>query len=86
MIFPLCFRCRTLLFGSAQVHWLHIGRNLCLSRTLVAADYPDSLPDSSNYISDRGYHPLEEVKASKRIRETKLTSAEVARTTIEVRY
>ncbi|KAK4750355.1 hypothetical protein SAY87_027804 [Trapa incisa] len=76
-------RCRNLLFGSAQVHWLHIGRNLCPSRTLVAADYPDSLPESAKYISDHGYHPLEEVKASKRIKETKLTSAEIARTTVE---
>ncbi|XP_031382609.1 uncharacterized protein LOC116196838 isoform X2 [Punica granatum] len=74
---------RNLLFGSAQIHWLHVGRNLCLSRISVAADYSDSLPDSSNYISDHGYHPLEEVKAGKTIRDTKLTSAEIARTTIE---
>ncbi|KAF8402256.1 hypothetical protein HHK36_013208 [Tetracentron sinense] len=43
-------------------------------------DFPDS---SSNYIVNRGYHPLEEVKECKRSRDSKLTSAEIARTTVE---
>ncbi|KAK3414564.1 uncharacterized protein At3g49140 isoform X2 [Eucalyptus grandis] len=68
---------------SLPFQWLPIGNELCLSRVSVAADYSDSLPDSSNYTSDQGYHPLEEVKPCKRTRETKLTSAEIARTTVE---
>ncbi|XP_035547921.1 uncharacterized protein At3g49140 isoform X6 [Juglans regia] len=34
-------------------------------------------------ISDRAYHPLEDLKVSRRIRYTKLSSAETARTTVE---
>lgn len=49
----------------------------------VAADYPDSVPESSSYVAKNGYHPLEEVKSCKRVRETKLTGAEIAKTTIE---
>ena len=61
-----------------------MGHDLCLSKVSVAADYPDSVPDSSSYMSKQAYHPLEEVKDSRRIRETKLTSAEIARSTVEV--
>jgi hypothetical protein len=61
-----------------------VDRELCLLKVSVAADYSDSVPDSSNYTSHQGYHPLEEVKISKRTRETQLTSAEIARTTVEV--
>ena len=61
-----------------------MGHELCLSKVSVAADYPDSVPDSSSYMSNQAYHPLEEVKVSRRIRETKLASAEIARTTVEV--
>jgi len=61
-----------------------MGHDLCLSKVSVAADYPDSVPDSSSYMSNQAYHPLEEVKDSRRIRETKLTSAEIARSTVEV--
>lgn len=57
-----------------------MGHDLCLSKVSVAADYPDS----SSYMSNHAYHPLEEVKDSRRIRETKLTSAEIARSTVEV--
>ncbi|KAJ4723176.1 Pentatricopeptide repeat (PPR) superfamily protein [Melia azedarach] len=74
---------RNPFFGSNQFHWLSTGRDLCLSKVSVAADYSDSVPDSSNYINDRGYHPLEELKFRKRARDTKLTSAEIARTTVE---
>lgn len=61
-----------------------MGSDLCLSKVSVAADYSDSVPDSSSYASNQGYHPLEELKVCKKIRETKLPSAELARTTIEV--
>ncbi|BBG93554.1 Pentatricopeptide repeat superfamily protein [Prunus dulcis] len=71
------------LLGSTQFHWLSIGHDLCLSKVLVAADYSDSVPDSSSYITNQGYHPLEEVKVCKMVRDTKLTSAEIARTTVE---
>ncbi|XP_061968126.1 uncharacterized protein At3g49140 isoform X2 [Populus nigra] len=76
-------RYRNPFFGSTQFQWSSVGRNLCLQKVSVAADYSDSVPDSSNYTSHRGYHPLEEVKLSKRTRETQLTSAEIARTTVE---
>ncbi|CAL2228688.1 unnamed protein product [Prunus armeniaca] len=76
------FNCRNPL-RSSQFHWLSIGHDLCLSKVLVAADYSDSVPDSSSYITNQGYHPLEEVKVCKMVRDTKLTSAEIARTTVE---
>lgn len=74
---------RNPFFGSTQFNWLSTGRDLCLSKVSVAADYSDSVPDSSNYINNRGYHPLEELKFCKRVRDTKLTLAEIARTTAE---
>ncbi|GAY48909.1 hypothetical protein CUMW_115250 [Citrus unshiu] len=74
---------RNPFFGSTQFNWLSTGRDLCLSKVSVAADYSDSVPDSSNYVNNRGYHPLEELKFHKRVRDTKLTSAEIARTTAE---
>lgn len=80
----MCFNFRNPLFGSTQSHWLSIGRDLCLSKLSVAADYSDSAPDSSRYMTNHGYHALEEVKVCKMVRETKLTSAEIARTTVEV--
>lgn len=79
----LSFRCKNPFLGSTQFHWLSMGHDLCLSKVSVAADYPDSVPDSSSYMSNQAYHPLEEVKDSRRIRETKLTSAEIARSTVE---
>lgn len=78
------FRCINPFFGSTHFQWSSMGRDLCLWKVSVAADYSDSVPDSSNYTSHQGYHPLEEVKISKRVRETQLTSAEIARTTVEV--
>ncbi|XP_024043888.1 uncharacterized protein At3g49140 isoform X3 [Citrus clementina] len=74
---------RNPFFGSTKFNWLSTGRDLCLSKVSVAADYSDSVPDSSNYVNNRGYHPLEELKFHKRVRDTKLTSAEIARTTAE---
>jgi len=63
---------------------LPAGHEICPSKILVAADYSDSVPDSSNYVRNHGYHPLEELKAQKLVRNTKLTPAEIARTTVEV--
>ncbi|KAK3015317.1 hypothetical protein RJ639_006165 [Escallonia herrerae] len=76
-------RCENPLFGETRVHWLPLGRKICISKVSVAADYSDSVPDSSNYVSDKGYHPLEELKDHKRVRDTKLTSAVIAKTAVE---
>ncbi|XP_012441011.1 uncharacterized protein At3g49140 isoform X2 [Gossypium raimondii] len=76
-------RCRNPFFGSTQFHWLSMGRDLSLSKVLVAADYSDSVPNPSSYESNQGYHPLEELKVCKRIQEIQLSSAEIARTTVE---
>lgn len=80
---PAGIRCKNPFFGSTPSHWLSAGHGLCLSKVSVAADYPDSVSDSSSYMSNQAYHPLEEVKVSRRIRDTKLTFAEIARTTVE---
>lgn len=80
------FRFRNPSFGANQIQWLSLGRDNCLSKVQVAADYSDSLPDSSNYLGNGGYHPLEELKTCKKTRETKLTCAEIARTTVEVTF
>ncbi|PWA72358.1 hypothetical protein CTI12_AA271390 [Artemisia annua] len=77
------FRCKNPFLGDTQLHWWPIGRKNCISTVSVAADYPDSVPESSNYVAKNGYHPLEELKSGKRVRETKLTGAEIAKTTIE---
>lgn len=58
-------------------------RKICSSKVSVAADYSDSVPESSNHVRNNGYHPLEELKDQKRVRETKLTYAEIAKTTLE---
>ncbi|OVA11385.1 hypothetical protein BVC80_8579g10 [Macleaya cordata] len=79
----ISFRCRNPLFGTEHYHWLPSGQDVCLSKVWVAADYSDSVPDSSNFMGNRGYHPLEDVKVNERSRETMLTSAEIARTTAE---
>ncbi|KAK2972509.1 hypothetical protein RJ640_000756 [Escallonia rubra] len=76
-------RCENPLFGETRVHWLPLGREICVSKVSVAADYSDSVPDSSNYVSDKGYHPLEELKDHKRVRDTKLASAVIAKTAVE---
>lgn len=79
----ISYRCRSPFFGATQLHWLPVGREICLSKVSVAADYSDSFSDSSNYVHNHGYHPLEDFKVRKRIRDTKLTPAEIARTTVE---
>lgn len=83
--FPMVsHRCWGTFFGATHFHGLSTGHDLCLSKVSVAADYSDSVPDSSNYMGKQGYHPLEELKVRRRIRDTKLNSAEIARTTVEV--
>ncbi|XP_059654020.1 uncharacterized protein At3g49140 isoform X2 [Cornus florida] len=77
----ISFRCRSPLFGVK--HRLPVGHDICLSKVSVAADYSDSVPDSSNHMGNHGYHPLEELKDRKRVRETRLPYAEIARTTVE---
>lgn len=77
------FRHKNPFLGDVQFNWWPIGRRNCMSKVSVAADYPDSVPESSNYAAKNGYHPLEEVKNCKRVRETKLSGAETAKTTIE---
>ncbi|XP_022932761.1 uncharacterized protein At3g49140-like isoform X1 [Cucurbita moschata] len=77
-------RGRNPIFGSTDLHWLSKGRDHCLSKVSVAADYPDSVPDSSSSLTNKGYHPLEDLKVRKRARNTELTAAELARTTVEV--
>ncbi|KAF4361663.1 hypothetical protein G4B88_015286 [Cannabis sativa] len=76
-------RCRNPFLGSTPFQWLSIGHDLSLFKVSVAADYSDSVPDSSNYMTNSGYHPLEDLKVSNKVWETKLTSAETARTTVE---
>lgn len=48
----------------------------------MAADYSDSVPDSSSHAT--GYHPLEELRDNGRARDAMPTSAEIARTAVEV--
>ncbi|MED6179781.1 hypothetical protein PIB30_003997 [Stylosanthes scabra] len=76
-------RCKSPLFGSSHFLWLSMGHDLCLSKVCVAADYSDSVPDSSNYMNKQGYHPLEELKVSHNTPPARLSSAETARTTVE---
>ncbi|KAK9058514.1 hypothetical protein SSX86_023356 [Deinandra increscens subsp. villosa] len=77
------FKYKKPFLGDVQFTGWHTGRKNRLSKVSVAADYPDSVPESSNYVANNGYHQLEEIKSCKRVRETKLTSAEMAKTTIE---
>ncbi|KAL3506650.1 hypothetical protein ACH5RR_032032 [Cinchona calisaya] len=76
-------RCEHPFFGVTQFNWLPNRHQNCHSRVSVAADYSDSLPESSSCVGNNGYHPLEELRECRRIRVTKLTDAEIARTTVE---
>ncbi|KAL5101479.1 hypothetical protein RYX36_005806 [Vicia faba] len=67
-------RCKSPLFGSARFLWLSTEHDF-LSKICVAADYSDSISDS--------YHPLEKLKVSNDVPPARLSSAEIARTTIE---
>ncbi|WOK96603.1 hypothetical protein Cni_G05310 [Canna indica] len=77
------FRCRRPYFGSMQSYWLQTGHELSVSKVQVAADYSDSVPDSSKHHRNHGYHPLEEVKEPEKNKNIVLTDAEIARTTVE---
>ncbi|CAI9117379.1 OLC1v1018763C3 [Oldenlandia corymbosa var. corymbosa] len=79
----LSFRCENPFFGVRQFHQLPNGHQSCDFKVSVAADYSDSLPESSNFIGENGYHPLEELKKDRTARVTKLTDAEIARTAVE---
>ncbi|KAL8479651.1 hypothetical protein ACS0TY_026529 [Phlomoides rotata] len=79
----LSFSRENLFFGTAQFQWLQKGRDICVSQVPVAADYSDSVPDSSSYATHNGYHPLEEVRDHGHVRDTMLTSAEIARNAVE---
>lgn len=79
----ISFRTENPFFGAAQSHWLAVGHESSLSRISVAADYPDSVPDSPNYVGNSSYHPLEGMRDQRRVRDTELTAAEIARTTVE---
>lgn len=80
----LLFRCKNPLFGGVSSYWWTTGPETSLPKVRVASDYSDSVPNSSNYTGNRGYHPLEEVKDYERNKEKKLSDAEIARTTVEV--
>ncbi|KAI9114708.1 hypothetical protein K1719_014406 [Acacia pycnantha] len=76
-------RCKSPFLGSSQFLWLSMGHDLSLQKVCVAADYSDSVPDSSSCASNQGYHPLEDLKVCHNTRQTELSSAEIARTTVE---
>ncbi|KAG5120757.1 hypothetical protein JHK84_039097 [Glycine max] len=76
-------RCKSPFFGSPHLLWLSTGHDLCLSKVNVAADYSDSIPDSSDQMDEQGYHPLEELKGSNDIQPARLSPAEIAKTTVE---
>ncbi|KAI3470121.1 hypothetical protein Pfo_026784 [Paulownia fortunei] len=78
----LRFRGENPFFGTTWFHWLSQIHDICISQVSVAADYSDSVPDSSSYCLN-GYHPLEEVRDHGRVCDTMLTSAEIARTAVE---
>lgn len=80
----LIFRCKNPLFGGVPSHLWTTGPESSLPKVRVASDYSDSVPNSSNYMGNRGYHPLEDLKDSDRNKEKMLTDAEIARTTVEV--
>ncbi|PKA49939.1 Uncharacterized protein AXF42_Ash019255 [Apostasia shenzhenica] len=76
-------RCRTPLFGAMQSFWYSVGHDLTTSMVRVAADYSDSAADSSKYLDNEKYHPLEVLKDNGKNRDLLLTDAEIARTIVE---
>ncbi|XP_075512004.1 uncharacterized protein At3g49140 isoform X1 [Primulina tabacum] len=79
----LSFRIKNPFIGATQINWFHRGLDICISQVSVAADYSDSVPGSSSYVTDSAHHPLEELKESSRAHDTMPTSAEIARTAVE---
>ncbi|GAB4857150.1 hypothetical protein Ancab_015060 [Ancistrocladus abbreviatus] len=80
---PCGMRVSSSSFGSVQHHWLPAGRSHCSSKVWIASDFSNLVPDSSDYVADGEYYPLEEVRLRKRSRVMKLNPAELARTTLE---
>ncbi|CAN6448904.1 unnamed protein product [Victoria cruziana] len=78
----LSFRCKNPLYGGSFSSISSTDHDICLSKVWVAADYSDSIPDSSNCGESMGYHPLEDVKERKG-KDKILTDAEIARTVAE---
>ena len=78
------FRYKSSCFGLPHLLWPSTGHDQCLSKVNVAADYSDSIPDSSDHMDEQGYHPLEELKGSDDIKPARLSPPEMAKTTVEV--
>ncbi|KAG8369539.1 hypothetical protein BUALT_Bualt14G0024000 [Buddleja alternifolia] len=83
VVLMLSLRSENPFFGTTPFSWVPGGHDTCVSQVSVAADYSDSVPDSSSYVTHNGYHPLEELKDCRRVRDTMPTSAEIARTAVE---
>ncbi|XP_078181615.1 uncharacterized protein At3g49140-like isoform X4 [Carex rostrata] len=73
-------------FGSNQALWLRARHDYSLSKARVAADYSDSLPESTNHFIKHGYHPLEEYKEPKRKIDMFLSDIQLARTIVEINH
>ncbi|KAF3334212.1 aldehyde dehydrogenase [Carex littledalei] len=67
-------------FGSNEALWLRARHDYSLSKARVAADYSDSLPESTNHFIKHDYHPLEEYKEPKRKIDMFLSDVQLART------
>lgn len=78
------FRYKSSCFGLPHLLWPSAGHDQCLSKVNVAADYSDSIPDSSDHMDKQGYHPLEELKGSDDVKPARLSPPEMAKTTVEV--
>ncbi|PIN11749.1 hypothetical protein CDL12_15643 [Handroanthus impetiginosus] len=79
----LSFRSENPFFGMTRLHWLPQRHDTCTSQVPVAADYSDSVPESTSNVTHNGYHPLEELRDHGRVRDKMPTSAEIARTAVE---
>ncbi|KAJ1703708.1 hypothetical protein LUZ63_003487 [Rhynchospora breviuscula] len=78
-------RCKS-SFGSNQHNWLRARQESSLSKVSVAADYSDSLPESTDHFTKHGYHPLEEYKEPRRKRDLFLPDVELAKTIVETNH
>lgn len=78
------FRYKSSFFGLPHLLWLSTGHDQCLSKVNVAADYSDSIPDSSDHMDEQGYHPLEQLKGSNDTKPARLSPPEMAKTAVEV--
>ncbi|XP_014505148.1 uncharacterized protein At3g49140 isoform X3 [Vigna radiata var. radiata] len=76
-------RYKSSCFGLPHLLWPSAGHDQCLSKVNVAADYSDSIPDSSDHMDKQGYHPLEELKGSDDVKPARLSPPEMAKTTVE---